>query len=593
MIWLPPYHDMGLIGGILQPLYSGFPVHLMSPLTFIRNPYKWLETISRYKGTISGGPNFAYEYCINKISEEKKQNLDLSSWDLVFCGAEPIQPNVVKNFAEAFSVCNFNKNAFYPCYGLAESTLIVSGHKKGDPVKFLNVDKEKLAKGSAEEADHDFKTLVSNGKSFYDVVIVYRDKNTLCPENQVGEIWIRGDAVAKGYWENPEQTEKYFHAQLNDDTQNAHYFRTGDLGFLHDKELYITGRIKDILICQGRNLYPQDIEWVVTHSHPALRHGCCVVFAEAETKDDEIVIVCEVTTEKVDNFKSVHQSITQNIIQEFQMSPTHIVLIEAKSLSKTTSGKVQRQLTKKLWQENALKVVSQHSLNQQISVPQQQLLSKTEIVSWLKDWLVNQAGVPVADLDINRPLMEYGLTSMVLVRMHEQLQDKLAQEIDIDIFWRFPSIDGLSTFLSGEYKPVSKSHAIFDRAAIKNTDVAIVGMSCRFPGSENIHEFWSNLCNGVDCVTYADPNRFESDVVHMQYGGYIKDIDQFAASFFKISPIEARFMDPQQRILLEQTWLALEDAGIDRLSLAGKSVGVFVAISTDDYAHISAEKHSR
>ncbi len=223
MIWLPPYHDMGLIGGVIQPLYSGFPVVLMAPVMFVQKPLRWLSAISRYKATTSGGPNFAYEACLQKITAEQRANLDLSSWEVAFCGAEPIRVDTLERFAEVFGECGFRKEAFLPCYGLAEATLFVSGSSKTTLPKVIRVDTKSLAQNQIDIKENLSETtaIVSCGKFAAEVVIVNPDDLLVCGENQVGEIWVTGESIAQGYWKKVEETAEVFRARAAERAEEA------------------------------------------------------------------------------------------------------------------------------------------------------------------------------------------------------------------------------------------------------------------------------------------------------------------------------------------------------------------------------------
>ncbi|MEM0980884.1 MAG: fatty acyl-AMP ligase, partial [Cyanobacteria bacterium P01_H01_bin.58] len=272
VIWLPPHHDMGLIGGILQPLYGGFPVTLMSPGSFLRRPIRWLQVISDLGGTTSGGPNFAYERCLQKVTPEQLQHLDLSRWNLAFTGAEPIRASTLRQFAATFADCGFSLKAFYPCYGLAEATLFVSGGAQSETPRLSAIDQAALAQGQAVEVTSaDASQIVSCGQSAADqqIVIVDPKSHKCCTDGQVGELWLAGPSVAQGYWRQPEATQVTFNAYLADGT--GPFLRTGDLGFIQNKELFVTGRLKDLIIIRGQNHYPQDIEQTVGHCHAAVR----------------------------------------------------------------------------------------------------------------------------------------------------------------------------------------------------------------------------------------------------------------------------------------------------------------------------------
>lgn len=272
MIWLPPYHDMGLIGGIIQPLYGGFPVVLMSPLMFLQRPIRWLQAISRHGATTSGGSNFAYDLCVRRVTPDQIETLDLSSWDLAFNGAEPISHEVLEKFARTFASCGFNPRAFYPCYGMAEATLMVSGGDKTQPPTLKTIQASSLEQHQAIATNghtDNTRTVVGCGSSLEDQAIVIVDPSTgiPCEAGQVGEIWVSGPSIAQGYWNRPSETESTF-SQYLATTGEGPFLRTGDLGFIENGELFITGRLKDVIIINGRNHYPQDIEWTVEQSHP-------------------------------------------------------------------------------------------------------------------------------------------------------------------------------------------------------------------------------------------------------------------------------------------------------------------------------------
>jgi acyl-CoA synthetase (AMP-forming)/AMP-acid ligase II len=266
VIWLPPYHDMGLVGGIVGTVYAGMDTILISPVHFIQKPIRWLTAISRYKATVSGGPNFAYDHCVQKITSEQKSGVDLSSWEVAFNGAEPVKAETLKRFAAAFESCGFRQKAYLPCYGLAETTLMASGCKNSGPT-ILHVDAQSLKAGrltlTAEASEHAFK-LVGNGGAppDHEIVVVDPEKQTPCKNGTVGEIWIAGPSVVQGYWNRPEDSEQTFRARLADNGKGP-FLRTGDLGFIHAGQLFVTGRRKDLIIIRGLNHYPQDIERTV------------------------------------------------------------------------------------------------------------------------------------------------------------------------------------------------------------------------------------------------------------------------------------------------------------------------------------------
>lgn len=363
VIWLPSYHDMGLIGGVLQPLFGGFPVFLMPPMIFLQKPFYWLQAISRYQATTSGGPNFAYDLCVHRITEAQRATLDLSCWEVAFTGAEPIRAETIKQFATLFAPCGFRPEAFYPCYGMAETTLIISGgHKTALPVvetveenalKYNQVIPTKTSIGS--------QNIVSCGQPLSGLQVVIANPQTLtqCSPDEVGEIWVSGASIAQGYWQNPQATQDYFQAYLAD-TQAGPFLRTGDLGFWHQGELFVTGRLKDLIIIRGRNYYPQDIELTVAQAHPALKLSCGAAFTINGENGERLVIVQEVERQYLRhlNVAEVVGKIRQAVLQQHELQIYTVALIKTATLPKTSSGKVQRYACREQFLTQKLEILS-------------------------------------------------------------------------------------------------------------------------------------------------------------------------------------------------------------------------------------------
>ncbi|MDJ0570210.1 MAG: fatty acyl-AMP ligase [Pleurocapsa sp. MO_192.B19] len=364
VIWLPPYHDMGLIGGILQPLYGSFPVTLMSPLMFLQNPLRWLKTISGYRATTSGGPNFAYDLCIRKFKPEQLTGLDLSSWQVAFNGAEPINHETLKKFAQTYAPYGFDYSAFYPCYGMAEATLIISGGSKNAAVVTKTVQGKALEQNKialADVSEPHSRTLVSCGRSLIDQKIAIANPETLvsCKPGEVGEIWVSGSSIAQGYWKQPEITAATFNAYLKD-TREGPFLRTGDLGFLDQGELFFTGRLKDMIVIKGRNHYPQDIEKTVEETNSWIRPSCVASFSVSIQGEEKMIVLAEVerrywsskrsggksngnsTPEKIIKVKDLTQLIRREISRNHDLQVHTTLLLKPGSLPKTSSGKIQR-----------------------------------------------------------------------------------------------------------------------------------------------------------------------------------------------------------------------------------------------------------
>ncbi|HTL11284.1 MAG TPA: fatty acyl-AMP ligase [Bdellovibrionota bacterium] len=348
VIWLPPYHDMGLIGGLLAPMLEGFPVTLMSPYSFLQRPIRWLEMISRTRATVSGAPNFAYDLCLNRLTDEQVAGLDLSSWELAFCGAEPIQVDVMEKFAKRFAPQGFKRKAFYPCYGLAESTLLLSGpdHREGPMVRRIDahlLQTEHRAQ-VVEASDPNGRDLFGCGAApaGHEIRIVDPENRTPMKVGEVGEIWFSGPSVAKGYWGQTLLSEETFRAEI--EGEKGTYLRTGDLGFMLDGQLFITGRIKDLIIIRGRNVYPQDLEVTSGRAHAAARAGATAVFSILSEKHEELLVVVQEMERRARDadLSEVSKTIREAIFQEHGLKVDTVCLIRTNSIPLTTSGKIKR-----------------------------------------------------------------------------------------------------------------------------------------------------------------------------------------------------------------------------------------------------------
>lgn len=371
VIWLPPYHDMGLIGGILQPLYGDFPVVLMPSNSFLQKPVRWLQAISRYRATTSGGPDFAFNLLCQKVTPEQLERLDLSSWTVAFTGAEPIRAQTLERFSATFSACGFRHEAFYPCYGMAESTLIISGGKHTEPPVIRHIDRDALQQNKVawvKSADSleagSVQHIVGCGQTDSDqaIVIVDPDAGEALDDEEIGEIWVQGRSIAQGYWKKPVETQQVFRARLKDGREGC-FLRTGDLGFLSKGELFITGRLKDIVIVAGRNYYPQDIESSIENCNPALRAGGSAAFSVEVHGIERLVVVQEVERRFVRNIdmKRVLGDMRQAIAAEHTVQLYSVVLIKPSSLPKTSSGKVKRYACKQAFLNGDLNVVEEWS----------------------------------------------------------------------------------------------------------------------------------------------------------------------------------------------------------------------------------------
>ena len=380
--WLPGFHDMGLIDGIIQPLYTGYPGILMSPVSFLQQPIRWLKAITDYGATHCGGPNFAYERCLQRIKLDQHEKLDLSRWESAYNGAEPVRKETLERFAEKFRPWGFQARCFYPCYGLAEATLMVAGGDVNKEPASCQVQSDELEQHRVVEAplvkedNRAVRSLVSCGRSRLNTKIAIANPESFkhCESEQVGEIWVSGKSVAQGYWNQPDKTQKTFQAYLKD-TGERPFLRTGDLGFIRDGELFVTGRIKDLIVIRGSNYYPQDIELTVEKSHPALRMGCGAAFSVEVDNQEQLVIAQEVERTHLRrlNANEVTEAIRRSISQEYGLSVYEVILIKTATIPKTSSGKIQRQACRNQYLVDELTMVGNWQAQAQPSVEDNQL----------------------------------------------------------------------------------------------------------------------------------------------------------------------------------------------------------------------------
>jgi amino acid adenylation domain-containing protein len=447
VIWLPPYHDMGLIGGVIQPLFVGFPVTLMSPVTFLQRPIRWLQAISETRATTSGGPNFAYDLCTRKITPEQRATLDLSNWTVAFNGAEPIRADTLERFAAAFAPCGFRREAFYPCYGLAEATLLVAGGQLDTPPIVRAYDEAALSHNQALTTDQQSgRRLVSSGRNVPEQQILVVDPETAapCPTTRIGEIWVAGPSVAQGYWNRPD--DETFQAQLASRPETR-FLRTGDLGFFDGEELFITGRLKDLIILRGRNHYPQDIELTVERCHPALRPGSGAAFTIEVDGEERLVIVQEVERQqrRVD-VALVAAAIRRAVAEEHELQVYAVMLLTPGGLPKTSSGKVQRRACREALLAGKLNLLGSDLLSA-ASSPQETVdltreavlaLDPAErslaIAAYLHDQIARTLGVDRSLVQPQQPISAQGLDSLMALELHHAVQDQLGVAIPLASF---------------------------------------------------------------------------------------------------------------------------------------------------------------
>ena len=597
--WLPPHHDMGLIGSIIGPMVIGFPATLMAPVSFVRSPQRWLEAISDHGATASSAPNFAYRMCTEQVGPEVKDRLDLSRWAVALAGAEPVRPEVLDGFAEAFGRCGFRRSSFVSAYGLAESTLIVSAASGpgGPPVR--HVAKKELERGAVRPPTDlgAARALVSSGRavSGLDIAVVDPDSGRRVPEAQVGEIWVRGDSVTAGYWQAPQASAETFGAVLA--TGEGPYLRTGDLGVLLDGELFVTGRTSDLMIFRGRNVYPQDIEMTAAGSFPGLATVRNAAFSVDLGGEESLVVVQETPSMRIGARAAadIVAAIRARIAEEHELAVHEIVLVRPRKIPLTSSGKLQRRACRALYLDGAL--TSPEVLPDVAGPPRDEAghSHSADIAEQIRALVAANVGLDPGAIDIRKPFGAYGLDSVRAVAVAAALARWLGRDVPNTIAWDHPSIEAAAAALAGD----SPAHRSAGRAAQPAADpVVVVGIGCRFPGGVHGPEaFWRLLAGGRSGICEVPPDRWDVDAyydpvpgvpgrTYTRRAGFIDGVREFDATLFGIPPQDAVNMDPQHRILLEVAWEALEHAGTAPDSLRGSRTGVFVGMSGSDYERL-------
>jgi len=607
VVWQPYFHDSGLVDGLIMPIYHGIPCYVMSPLAFLKRPERWLGAITRFKGTHTQAPNFAYEHSVRRISDQALKKLDLSSMVCFCSGGEPNRADTMNKFIEKFSACGLKPEAFNSAFGLAEATLIVTGKTRLGAPQFIHLDYEAYKNDTIVElpiSDNRGITLPSCGIIIDDVDVVIADKETMekLPDGLVGEIWVGGGSVAAGYWQKPEISEQTFRARLKNDPKKRPYLRTGDLGFVLRNNLYVTGRAKDLIIVAGVNHYPQDIEQTVHRADEHIRVDHCVAFSTEVEGEEQLVVVTEVNSAKVD-WVELQKNLRRAISEVHEVDLYALQVIRRGSTFKTSSGKLQRRKSKQAYENGEFETY--YSWNKQQNSPsvpaakQDKIFKRDDLENELKKVIAKEIGVSEDQLLADRPFAELGMTSRSAVIIVGHLESWLGyEELPTTLLWEYSSLTTLTEFLiKGEHsEPALPNALITTQKTVEATEpIAIIGYACNFPGASNVQAFWDVLVEGSSTISEVPKDRWNADdyyhsesgtpgYINNKRGGFIKGVDTFDAAFFGITPSEAKVMDPQQRLLLELAWHSFESAQIPPNSMAGTDCGVFVGISTHDYS---------
>jgi acyl-CoA synthetase (AMP-forming)/AMP-acid ligase II/acyl carrier protein len=543
--WVPVFHDMGLIGGVFQPLFAAIPGVFLAPAAFLQEPVRWLQAVTEYRATTTGGPNFAWEHCLRRVTEEQKEGLDLSSLRVAYNGAEPIRAETLDRFTAAFARCGFRLRTFFPCYGLAESTLFVSGGPpQRDPVRACV-----SARGLEEHAwvrvegddPADVRWLVSSGRVAEGtrVEVVHPETRRRCRPGEIGEIWIASGSVAAGYWNRSDESRETMQAVLADDGAGP-FLRTGDLGHVEAGELFITGRLKDLIILPGRNIYPQDIEAVVERALAFAESISCAVFATETDGQEQLAVVVEATREVVRWARAAEENhapdppvseaaealegmvgrIRAAVTEEFQVPVHTIVFVRPGTFPHTSSGKVQRRACRDGLRSGSLNVVYQWHAEAEECPGRSPAGGVGRTEQELRGWLQAQLQEVLKTPAPPRPetsFFEMGLDSLKAVELCARLQRAVGPEYPLSetLAFDYPTISRLERHLAERFGTAEVTGRNQAAAGPDGQDrVAVVGLACRLPGAPDAEAFWRLLLGGVDATTEVPPDRWDVDAYY-------------------------------------------------------------------------------
>jgi len=602
--WLPFFHDMGLMGGLLQPFYEGCPCYLMKPEAFLRRPVRWLKAITRYRATASVAPCFGYELCVERITDRELEGVDLSSLNVAMNGAEPVRADVVDRFISRFSAYGFRPSAMIPCYGLAEATLFVSGGRASDLPDSLALSRAALDAGKLESpaSPADAHTVVSCGSVATGVeVCILGERGEPLGERQIGEILVSGPTVAQGYWRRPRETEATFNQPVQGSPKR--FLRTGDLGFLADGRLFITGRVKDLVIVDGRNIYLHDVEATIARALE-LPSPSVIAFALSEARGEMIGVAIEAPkAREAGGVDALARAARRAVSERYGVAIEQLSLVRRGALPRTSSGKLQRQRCRRDLESGLIAVVAESHLSAPPSTraPSADAPPKRqEIARRLREALAQILHGSAEAIDANAPFAELGLTSRGAVELAGSIERWLGQSVESTLAYEHPTIERLSTHLARSTATLEVEAA--PKAALAPTpehsdrDVAIVGMACRLPGAADVAGLWQILSEGRTTTSGIPAARSSLRALASGHNGaqiwgaFLSDVETFDAAWFGISHREAAQMDPQQRLLMQVAVEALEDAGIISAELAGSNTGVWVGITSYDFALLNGQR---
>ena len=606
--WLPVFHDMGLVYGVLLPLYAGSTCFLFAPTAFLKRPLLWLEIISKYKGTHTTAPNFAYDLCNKAANANDLNDLDLTTLLTAGNGAEPIRYSTLLEFSNNFSKSGFNPKAFTPCYGMAEATLIVSLAK---PWRVITVKDTSLQNNTVEIVEEsvslDKKLQTTSGHTPFvscgswlettDIRIIDESGKDVTGQQKIGEIFVSSKSVSQGYFNNNHATAEQF--LVLEHAKESLYLATGDLGFIHEKNLYVTGRKKDLIIIRGRNYYPQDIEQTINSSSIHLQNNACAVFSVENGDEQKIIAVQEIKRSSIRkaDFQQIRRNAKKAVYESHGISLDEFLIVKPGRIAKTSSGKIQRQKNKDEYHNNALHLAVPARQNptpggiSAVNEIQNEKVdpSRNKLKQLITDWCSERFPDKHILLQNDGVFSDIGMDSVASVELIGYLEKILGKKYDDSLIYQYPTLSRLTKFLSND----SDSVEVHELSNNTDGDIAIIGYSFKLPHAENDEQLEELLKSQNTAVVPLSGERLESfatekldeSTIHM--GGFIEGAEDFDSMFFGLSPNESANIDPQHRLLLELTWKALENAYIIPESTKGRNCSVFIGLSNNDYGNLT------
>lgn len=566
--WAPHTHVYGLVCGILVPLYHGSLAIIMPPARFINKPVTWLSAISRYRVTHSGCPNFGYDMCVRDIEEHELAALDLKHWKVAINGGDIVQLQTLINFTNKFKACGFELKQFCSAYGMSELTGAIAVTPYGREPR-------------SQRLQGTQRQLVSSGKLLGGLAAIAVDPATGHPvsSGEIGEIWLSGNSLAHGYWQRPDENREVFQATVPGST--LHYFKSGDLGFILDNEIYLTGRLKEVIVIYGKKYYPLDLEITVAKAVSAYQVKLPqVVFSTEIAGKEKIIVIQELAAETPPLLcTELKGTIRHAITKHHGIDVYEVVLSPKGAIPKTGSGKLQRKKAQLLFHQQRLE-----TLNLDLSITTADN-NKNTISTQLTKLVAKVLQIDEKEIDLHAPLSRYSFDSITIIQLTNLLNDSYGLSLSPATLYEYATLAEFCRDLL-EKHPVERVPTDKGLSSTEANDIAIIGMSGIFPQAPDVDTFWENLSQHKDCISEVPLNRWNWRNLTVRWGGFIDHVDQFDAGFFNISPHEAELIDPQQRLFLQTAWKTIEDAGYTPSQLAALKTGLFVGVFNHDYAEL-------